>query len=300
MRSRFSTFLTLFLLMANTLSACSTGPAVSAPSGPRVLAAESFLADIAQNIAGDHLTIDTLIPLGSDPHAYELTPRDAARLSDADLLLINGSGFESWLAPALNTLPGTVTVVEAARGLPFAAARPGDPHFWLDPISAIQYVNNIRDALIKLDPQNKADYAANASQYTQKLQDLDAWVRQQVAVIPAPERLLLTNHESLGYYADRYGFTVIGTILESASTGAAPSAEHLAKLVDLIRASRAKAIFLETGANPELAQTLAAETGIRVVTDLQTHSITPPGGVAPTYLKMIEWNTLTIVKALQP
>lgn len=299
MRRTLPLTLILSLLLAGLLSACSTGSVIPAHSGPRIVAAESFLADIAQNIAGDHLQIDTLIPVGSDPHAYELTPRDAAKLADADLLLINGAGFESWLIPSLDTLPGTVTVVEVSHGVPFSASRPGDPHFWLDPISVIQYANNIRDAFIAFDPQNAADYEENARRYTLSLQDLDTWVHQQVESIPVQDRLLLTNHESLGYYADRYGFTVIGTILESHSTGSAPSAEHLVQLVELIRSSHARAIFLETGANPNLAQTLSDETGIRVITDLQTHSVTPADGVAPTYLKMIEWNTLMIVKALK-
>jgi len=288
-----------FLLYTGVLAACSHGNTNSTPSSPRIVAAESFLADIAQNIAGDHFQIDSLVPIGSDPHAYEMTPRDAALLANADLLLINGAGFESWLTFSLDTLPESVTVVQVSRGLPFATARPGDPHFWLDPISVIQYASNIRDAFRTLDPQNAADYEENARRYIQSLQELDVWVRQQVESIPAEDRLLLTNHESLGYYADRYGFTVIGTILESQSTGTAPSAEHLVKLVNLIRTSGVRAIFLETGATPDLAQTLSEETGVQVISDLQTHSVTAADGVAPTYLKMIEWNTRTIIQALK-
>ena len=145
----------------------------------------------------------------------------------------------------------------------------GDPHFWLDPTKAITYVENIRDGLSQADPAGKDVYAANAAAYIAQLQELDTWIAQQVGQsIPAERRQIVTNHESFGYFADRYGFTIIGTVVPSVSTGSAPSAQQLARLVDRIKATGAPAIFLETGANPQLAQQVAAETGVKVVTDL--------------------------------
>jgi manganese/iron transport system substrate-binding protein len=122
---------------------------------------------------------------------------------------------------------------------------------------------------------------------------------EQVAQIPAERRLLVTNHESFGYFADRYGFRIVGAIVPSVSTGAAPSAQQLAMLVDRIKATGAPAVFLETGANPQLADQLAQETGVRVVTGLYTHSISAPDGPAPTYLEMLRYNTQAIVEALK-
>jgi ABC-type Zn uptake system ZnuABC Zn-binding protein ZnuA len=175
----------------------------------------------------------------------------------------------------------------------------GDPHFWLNPINVIKYVENIRDGLIRANPQGRNTYVENADQYMAKLNELDTWIVSQVNQIPPDRRLLVTNHESFGYFADRYGFKIIGTIVPSVSSESSPSAEQLARLIDRLRQTNPKAIFLETGTNPQLAQQVASETGIRVITQLYTHSITGPDGPAPTYLDMMRYDTQAIVEALK-
>jgi ABC-type Zn uptake system ZnuABC Zn-binding protein ZnuA len=173
-----------------------------------------------------------------------------------------------------------------------------DPHFWLDPPKAVTYVTNIRDALIRMDPAGGAVYQKNAADYIKQLQDLDAWIAQRVGVIPPAQRILVTNHESLGYFADRYGFRIVGTIIPSVSDEASPTPRQVAQLVDTLRRAHARAIFLETGANPQLAHEVAREAGIAVVTELFTHSLSGPTGPAPTYIAMMRYDTDTIVKAL--
>jgi ABC-type Zn uptake system ZnuABC Zn-binding protein ZnuA len=175
----------------------------------------------------------------------------------------------------------------------------GDPHFWLDPLNVVKYVENIRDGLIAADPDGKDVYAQNAAAYISQLNELDAWIKQQVTTIPEERRLIVTNHESFGYFADRYGFTIIGTVIPSVSTGAVPSARQLARLVDRINETGAIAIFLETGSNPQLAEQIAAETGIKVVSELYTHSITDANGKAPTYIDMMKYNVEAITEALK-
>ncbi len=175
----------------------------------------------------------------------------------------------------------------------------GDPHFWLDPTLVVKYVENIRDGLGQVDPANAAVYAANAAAYIDSLNQLDEWIKEQVAQIPPAERLLVTNHESFGYFADRYGFTVVGTVMPSVSAQASPSSRQLVRLIDTIKQTGARAIFLETGSSPQLAEQVAAETGITVITELYSHSITEPDGPAPTYLDMMKANTLAIVGALK-
>jgi len=160
-------------------------------------------------------------------------------------------------------------------------------------------VENIRDGLSQVDPIGAMAYAANAEAYIAQLRELDAWIAGQVKQVPENRRLLVTNHESLGYFADRYGLRIIGTIVPSVSTGASPSAQQLARLVDRIKETGVSAIFLETGTNPQLAQQVAKETGIKVVTGLYTHSTTEPGGPAPTYIEMMKYNTRAIVDALK-
>jgi ABC-type Zn uptake system ZnuABC Zn-binding protein ZnuA len=305
-------FLTIASLL---LSACQRATPTS-QSAINVLAVETFLAEIAQNVAGERLKVEALVPLGLDPHAFEPTPRDVIKIAESQVLILNGSGFEAWAAKTLENAGGQRIVIEASAGLTSRTPREGepadehdsqteeahiegDPHFWLDPTQVIRYVENIRDGLITADPAGKDAYTQNAAAYIAQLNDLDTWITQQVSAIPEERRLIVTNHESFGYFADRYGFTIIGTVIPSVSTGASPSAQQLARLVDQIRATGAVALFLETGANPQLAEQIAQETGLKVVSGLYTHSITAPGGEAPTYIRMMQYNVNVIVGALK-
>ncbi len=307
------------LFVTVLLAACGAADEPAAPAAPpgaqpsSVLVAESFLADITRNVAGERLAVETLIPLGADPHSFEPSPADVRKVADASLMIVNGAGFEAFLEPLLRNAGGERTVIEAAAGLTPRAPQPGeheeeeadhgheegDPHFWLDPNHAIVYVENIRDGLSAADPAGKDTYAANADAYVAQLRELDAWIKAQVQTVPENRRLLVTNHESFGYFADRYGFRVVGAVIPSVSTAASPSAQQLAQLVDEIKATGAPAVFLELGANPQLAAQLAAETGMKVVTGLLTHSTTAADGVAPDYLSMMRYNVTTFVDALR-
>jgi ABC-type Zn uptake system ZnuABC Zn-binding protein ZnuA len=232
-------------------------------------------------------------------------------VADSKLLVVNGAGFEAFLQSLLQNAGGARTIIEAAQGLQSREPQPGehpegeeehaegDPHFWLDPTKVATYVENIRDGLIAADPAGKDAYAANATAYIAKLNELDNWIKQQVERIPPERRLLVTNHESFGYFADRYGFRVVGAVVPSVSTAASPSAQELAALADQIKSTGAPAIFLETGANSQLAEQLAAETGAKVVTGLLTHSVTARDGAAPDYLSMMRYNVNAIVDALK-
>lgn len=303
-------FLSLFIVLA-FLAACRQKSPGAQPV--RVVAVETFLADIAQNVAGDRLKVEALMPLGADPHSFEPTPQDVARVAESDVLIVNGAGFEEFLTPLLQNAGGERLVIEASAGLtPREAeeeehegenhkghAHESDPHFWLDPSNVIHYVENIRNGLIQADPAGKDSYTRNAQAYVAELLELDAWIAAQTAQIPTERRLLVTNHESFGYFADRYGFRMVGAIIPSVTTSASPSAQQLAALTDQIKATGAPAVFLETGTNPQLAQQLASETGIQVVTDLYTHSISAADGPAPTYLELMRYNASQIIAALK-
>jgi ABC-type Zn uptake system ZnuABC Zn-binding protein ZnuA len=300
--------ITVSVLTALLLTTCQPTPPTSTATtlGLKVLAAETFLADIAQNVAGDRLQIESLMPVGVDPHAFEPTPRDVIKIAESDLVLVNGGIEDGWLSKLLTTAATKAAIVKVSVGLtPRTPSKnevvdeASDPHFWLDPTNVITYVTNIRDALIAADPGGSSVYRANAAAYIVRLQELDAWVRDQVAVVPVERRLLVTNHETFGYFADRYGFTIIGSIIPSVSTGASPSAQQLAHLVDIIAATRAPAVFLETGTNPQLAEQLTRETGIKVVSGLYTHSISDSDGQAPSYIEMIKYDVQAIVTALR-
>ena len=273
-----------------------------------VVASVSFLADIAQNVAGDRVEVRSLVPLETDPHSFEPTPADLREVAAADLVVINGGGLEGPLLKTLENAGGEATIVDASSGLKSRAPQPGeppledsetDPHFWLDPVLVKTYIANIRDAFAKADPDGAAEYEANAATYIEELDGLNAWIESQVATIPDADRLLVMNHASHGYFADRYGFSVVGTVIPSVGTGETPTAKQLSELTVAIRASGAKAIFVEIEENPKLAEQIAAETGIVVVDDLLDHSLTAPDGVAPTYIDMMKFDTRRIVEALR-
>lgn len=294
----------VFLLVLVILAACAP---IAQPSA-KVLATTSFLADIAQNVAGNRIKIDALLPIGVDPHGFEPTPSDVRKIADSTLLVINGAGFEEFLSELLKTAGGKRQIIEASAGLPSRTPteneildpdHQGDPHFWLDPNHVVQYVENIRAGLSQIDPAGAATYATNATAYIAQLKELDQWIVAQVKGLPTERRRIVTNHESFGYFADRYGFQIIGTIVPSVSTGAAPSAQQLAKLIDQIKKTQARAIFLETGANPQLAKQVAQETGVKVVVELYTHSVTESSGAAPTYIELMKQNVRVIVEALK-
>jgi ABC-type Zn uptake system ZnuABC Zn-binding protein ZnuA len=292
-----------FLLLGSLGWSCSPAPVSS--SGVKVTAVENFIADIAQNIAGDRLIIHPLIPYGVEPHEFEPTPQDMVTVSESALLIINGGGLEGWLDAGLRNIGGTRMIVTASSGLSNRPDGVGsssasvDPHFWLNPVLVKTYVSNILEAFIHIDPAGESVFRQNAKNYSAALDDLDRWISSQVSLIPAGRRILITNHESFGYFADRYGFKILGAIIPSISPDAQPSASQIADLIQKIHSSGAKAIFLEAGANTQLADQIAQETGCRVVTSLYTHSLTPPGGVASTYLDLMRYDVTILVEALR-
>ena len=292
------------LLLAFLLAACET---ISPPLGSNalhVLAAETFLGDIAQNVAGDRLHIDTLLSPGVDPHEFQPAPQDAIRIAQSRVLIVNGLGYETWLSKSLQDSGGQQVIVVTTQGLtplpdPSGSHPDGDPHMWMDPSNVVHYVDNIRDALSKADPPGASIYAANAASYTTRLIDLDRQIKSQVASLPPEKRLLVTSHDSLGYFAAAYGFRVIGAIIPSVTNESSPSAQQMAALIDIVKSSDAPAIFLDASENTSLARQIASETGAKVVTDIYVETLSPPSGPAPTYIDMLKHDVTSILTALQ-
>lgn len=287
---------TLTILFMGALTSCLGSPPAD------VLTTTTILADIARNVAGDQLVTESLLPFGTDPHSYEPVPQDTKKINESKVLIINGAEYERSLESLLANAGDKKEFIEASAGLRLITD-PGndqevDPHLWLDPNNVIVYVDNIREGLTNFNPDGADVYQANARAYITRLQELDAWINGQVAQIPPQRRVLVTYHDSLEYFAERYGFKVVGTIINGYSSDASPSAQEMADLVERIKLFEAPAIFLDTADDPKLAQQLASETGVKVITDLHLESLTE-GGPASTYIDMMRYNITKIVDALK-
>jgi ABC-type Zn uptake system ZnuABC Zn-binding protein ZnuA len=302
MKTIFNIITKLVILATLFLSACARPPQ-SDEGSLEILTSTTFLADFTENVAGDRLQVESLLPFGADPHAYQAAPSDVTRIADSDLLVINGVEYEHFMESLLENAGGERLIVTASDGLSpntmdEDGAQVGDPHMWLDPNRVITYVENIRDGLIQLDPHGAESYKANAEAYIAQLKELDSWIIEQMDQIPEERRLLVTNHEAMGYFAERYGFTVTGTVIPNLSSDAGTSAQEMAALVEVIKSSGAPAIFLGEVENADLADQIASETGVKVVDDLYLESLTV-GAPAGTYIDMMKHNVSRIVEALK-
>ena len=301
MKKIINSIITLSALASLFLTGCGSAPK-SSDGRLKALTSTTFLADITRNIAGDRISVDSLLPVGADPHAYQAAPSDVAKIAESDLLILNGLEYEHFIEPLLENAGGERLIIEATAGLSprkDAGSEHGvDPHMWLDPNLVVTYVENIRDGLIQIDVEGTQIYKANADAYIAQLKDLDKWIVGQVNTIPAERRLLVTNHEAVGYFAERYGFEVAGAVIPSLSTDAGTSAKELAALIEVIKTSGAPAIFLGEVENPDLANQIAAETDVKVVDNLHLESLTV-GAPAATYIDMMKHNVNQIVEALK-
>lgn len=286
------------------------------PGKLRVVATYSILGDLAKNVAGDAAEVVTLVGPDGDAHTFDPSPQDGMTVADARVVLENGAGFETWLDKLYAASGSTAARVVVTKGLEFREGqcnhskaereKPGhkhedDPHVWHDVKNAIHMVGVIRDKLCELDSGNADTYRANAAAYLARLDALHAWVEKEVEAVPAERRKLVTSHDTFGYFAERYGFTVAGTVLASVSTEAGdPSAAEFAKLVGAVKAAGVPAIFAENVHNPKLVERLAAEAGAKVAPPLYTDALGKPGTVGETYEGMVRHNVSTIVTALKP
>ena len=279
-----------------------------------VAATTSIVGDIVRQVGGDRVAIQLVVPVGVDPHAFQATPRDVRVLAGADIVFAVGAGLEAGFLALLqeNVDPARISYladVVALRRLDEdegaadthddESAHTGlDPHIWMDPSLVASWVPEVAQALSRLDPDNAVEYAHNGQRLQVDLDDLDRWVQEQVRQIAPVGRVLVTDHEVLGYFAARYGFSLLATVTPGLATTAEPSARHLAQLHTTIEEHQVAAIFVGNTINPRIATSLAADLGIPVVA-LFTGSLSGPGGPAPTYQEFVKNNVNAIVSALR-
>lgn len=303
----------LFLLLtvfaaASCAPASSTTPPTPVPTAPKakVVATTTQVTALTKVVGGDRIELRGILQASVDPHEYEPTADDVKAFANAQVIFINGVGLEKWLQKTIQNSGATAPVVDTSNGVTVRMAKAADgsveddPHIWHAVPNAISMLNNIRAGLSRADAPNAETYKANAAAYEQKLNDLDAYIQAQVATIPAANRKVVANHDAFGYYFERYGLMLVGSVIPSMDTNFQPSAKELAGLVNKIKAQNVKAIFSESSVNPQLAQQIAREAGVRVVDGaLYGDTLGPAGSGADTLDGMLKTNTDLIVKNLQ-
>lgn len=278
-------------------------------STPTVVVTTSILGDVVAQVAGDDAGVRVLIGSGVDPHDVQASARDAQALRDAALIVANGGGLEGQLLDAIEAAADDgVPVFELlphARPLAFADEDHDDghghggfdPHVWQDPTRVADALGPLAAALEQVIPGG--GFTDRAERYAEELRAQDAATAAQLASIPADRRLLVTTHEAFGYFADRYGFEVVGVLVEGGATVAGTSARQLARLAEAVTTHRVPAVFTEESASRALAESLAREVGGGVaVVPLYSDALGGPGSDAATYLDLLRTNAARVADAL--
>ena len=266
------------------------------------VASFTVLADMVQNVGGDHVHVASLIGPNGDPHAYEPTPNDAQALKRADLVFVSGLHLEGWLdrlikASGYQGQPVVLSNGIKTRSMEEDGKRITDPHAWNSAANGVVYVRNIISALQKADPANASDYQAKGEQYIQQLEQLDAYARAQVQAIPSDKRKVLTSHDAFGYFGDAYGVTFLSPLGFSTETEA--SASDVAKLIKQIKQEHVSTYFFENSSDPRLVKQIADASGAQPGGELYVESLSPADGPAPTYAQMFRYNVDKLTAAMK-
>lgn len=306
----------------------------------RVVATTDVIGDVVEQIGGDHINLTTLMTPGQDPHSYQPSTGDLATVARADVIFVNGWGLEEALLDTLEQTAEHGLLIPISAGVsPLNFGAEGerqeehedegahqddddaenkeedeehdeerahdhgsvDPHVWLDPHNVIQWAENVATVLGDLDPANAQTYQENAGGYISRLDQLIDYIEAQTAQIPAEQRRLVVTHDSLGYFAHRFGFDVVGAIIPGSSTLAEPSAGKLADLIAAMEEAGVCTVFVESTVNRAVAETVAGELAtceeVHIV-ELYTGSLGPDGSPADTYIGMMQSNADAIRRGL--
>ncbi len=305
----------LFLLLSIFLVSCNAETSSQANEEKlQVVATTSIVADVVRQVGGDSVEVKVLLPEGADPHSFDPSPQDIAMVADADIIFANGAGLEAFIAHLLESAEAEERMVDVSEGITLLAhpkddvhlkddgddhaEHAGDPHTWTDPNNVMIWVQNIESALSEADPSNAEKYIEGAASYTSELEEIDAWIREEIAKIPVEKRKIVTDHRLLGYYAEEYGLEQVGAIVAGFSSVAEPSAQELAEIEDAISALGVQAIFVGNTVNANLAEQVAEDTGVQIVY-FYTGSLGAPEGEAGSYLDYLRYNTNAFVNALK-
>ena len=269
----------------------------------------SIISDWVKIVGGERVVVESLTPAGKDPHTYQPTPRQVARLSNSKLVISIGLSLEGQnISPLLqhSLSPNAIRVELGPETNPIKLNRHResghqghddayDPHFWLDPSRTAIAIKQIQNSLTVVDPEGTDYYSGNASDYIKKLSDIEKSIRSTYESIPRSNKMLVTSHEALGYLEDAYGLQIIGSVIPALSTDSSPTASDLADLINMIQLTKAPAIFMEEGIQEKVTTQIARDTNIKIIEGLRVEYLNE----GESYLQMIKRTAELIHKGLR-
>lgn len=277
-------------IVALALTGCGSDD--DAGSGPRLVATTGIAADLARQLA-PAADVDQVVPDGASPHDFELSAQDRRTLEEADIVVAIGAGLEPGIP--LDDVSAPVWELTAHAGDLLASDEGGeDPHVWMDPTRVTDALPSLANALEEVDPADAADYRQAARDYAAQLDRLDRDLRRTLAAVPPADRELITSHDSLAYFAARYGFEIVATAFPASGPEAEASAARLDELVQTVRESDVPAVFAQEEDDPEALRLVADDAGVAIVDDLVIES---PGGTGG-YAAMLRRDATLIADAL--
>ena len=272
----------------------------------KAIASFTILADMVRQVGGDRVEVAALVGPDGDAHAYDPTPADARAVSKADLVFVNGLGFDNWMSKLTRAAGYKGPVVVASRGVNTRKGdethehghdKNADPHAWQDLENGQRYVANIAEALAKADPTHAADYKARADAYNRELAALDAEARAGLEVIPRDRRKIITSHDAFGYFGQAYGVTFLAPV--GLSTDSQPSAKEVAALIRQMKREKVRALFIENITDRRLVEQIAREGGGIVGGRIYSDALSGPDGPASSYAAMFRHNLKELLEALR-
>ena len=294
-------YLSIFILTASLIiSGC--GKTNENKSGKiKAVSTITIINDVVKNVGKEKVEAISICGVGIDPHTYKSKPDDVKEISKSEIVFINGFTLEHWIEEIIHNSGGNKAVVTVTNGVTPLTDETGhgdpDPHAWFNVLNVKVYADNIAKGLSDIDPANKDYYKKNAEEYKAKLDELDSWIKTEIAKIPQDKRVLITSHDAFRYFGKAYGLDVRG--LQGISTEAKIRTEDVAKLIDLIKEKKLKSVFIETSVNPKVLEQISSETGATVGGTLFSDSIGNEGTPEGEYIGAVKHNVNAIVNALK-
>ena len=268
----------------------------------KVVTTFTIIQDMAQNVAGDAATVESITKPGAEIHDYEPTPKDIVKAQSADLVLWNGLNLERWFEKFFQNVKDKPAVV-VTEGIEPMSINEGpytgnpNPHAWMAPSNALIYIENIKNALVKYDPQNKETYEKNAALYAQKIKELDKPLREKLAQVPETQRWLVTSEGAFSYLTRDYGFKEAYLWPINAEQQGTP--QQVRKVIETVKANNIPVVFSESTISPKPAKQVAKETGAKYGGVLYVDSLSNKKGPVPTYIDLLNTTVSTIAKGFE-